>query len=179
MTQSNRPSDRRRDAADGRIDLNLLPFMNLMTLLIPFLLASIQFMTLAVVDVSMPAIAPVRTTTPPEATPEPPLELTIGITETEYLVAGRADRLAEPVAIPIGELGELTALMKEVRAERPADCDARADRGTWVPPELCNVIVAPGLGVLYERIIEVMDASRETEEQTLFPYVVVAGGVRN
>jgi biopolymer transport protein ExbD len=177
MTVSKLPSDRRRVVPDNRVDLNLLPFMNLMTLLIPFLLASIQFMTLAVVDVSMPSIAPVRTTTPPDATPEPPLELTIGITESEFVVRGKTERLAEPATIPIDDLAGLTALMVEVREERPAACDPPGTRSGWAPPEACNVILAPDSNVLYERVIEAMDATRETQEITLFPYVVVAGGV--
>ena len=49
-----KPSDRRRSAGTSLEppELNLLPFMNLMTLLIPFLLVSIQFVTLAVIDSS-------------------------------------------------------------------------------------------------------------------------------
>lgn len=177
MTHPSKPSERRCGASDGPIDLNLLPFMNLMTLLIPFLLASIQFMTLAVVDVSMPSIGPARPSTPEEVPLEPPLELTIAITETEYVVAGKAERLAVPVSIPVDELAGLTELMGQLRDERPADCDARAAGSGRTPPESCNVILAPEPGVPYEVIIGVMDATRETEARSLFPYVVVAGGV--
>ena len=53
---SQKPSDRRRSRTADEVSLNLLPFMNLMTLLIPFLLASIQFVSLAVIDSSLPAI---------------------------------------------------------------------------------------------------------------------------
>ncbi|MCP4872759.1 MAG: hypothetical protein GY898_29055 [Proteobacteria bacterium] len=174
MTESNKPSDRRRAASGDAVDLNLLPFMNLMTLLIPFLLASIQFMTLAVVDVSMPSIASVRTTSTPD---EPPLELTVGISESEFAITGKSERLPEPEIIPIDDLAALTALMVELRAERPVACDPPASRADWTPPEACNVILAPDSTVRYETVIAAMDATRETEEQSLFPYVVVAGGL--
>ena len=39
-------------------ELNLVPIMNLVTILIPFLLLSVQFVSLAVIDSTLPAIGP-------------------------------------------------------------------------------------------------------------------------
>ncbi len=153
-------------------ELNLLPFMNLMTLLIPFLLVSIQFMNLAVVDVSQPAIAPARATSPP---PEPAedLELKIAITQTEYVVAGNTDRLDPAVTLQAGEVEALARLLREVRDAVPAACDGVAGP----VPEACNVIVAPEGDVPYQAMITAMDAAREDDAGLLFPYAVVAAGV--
>ena len=39
-------------------ELNLVPIMNLVTILIPFLLMAAQFISLAVIDSTLPAIGP-------------------------------------------------------------------------------------------------------------------------
>ena len=87
-----KPSDRRRSSMSSTEvpELNLMPFMNLMTLLIPFLLASIQFVTLAVIDSSLPAIGQPQPTTEDDEDDKPPLNLTVGITTEGFTVAGSA-----------------------------------------------------------------------------------------
>ena len=85
-----KPSERRRSRASDDVHLNLLPFMNLMTLLIPFLLASIQFVSLAVIDSSLPAIGQPQPSPDKEKDETPPLNLTIGITDEGFTVAGSA-----------------------------------------------------------------------------------------
>ena len=87
---SQKPSDRRRSRTTDEVNLNLLPFMNLMTLLIPFLLASIQFVSLAVIDSSLPAIGQPQPSDKKEKDETPPLNLTIGITDEGFTVAGSA-----------------------------------------------------------------------------------------
>lgn len=85
-----KPSDRRRSRGSDDVSLNLLPFMNLMTLLIPFLLASIQFVALAVIDSSLPAIGQPQPADNNKKDETPPLNLTIGITDEGFTVAGSA-----------------------------------------------------------------------------------------
>jgi hypothetical protein len=87
---NHKPSDRRRSRTQDEVTLNLLPFMNLMTLLIPFLLASIQFVSLAVIDSSLPAIGQPQPSDDKEKDDTPPLNLTIGITDEGFTVAGSA-----------------------------------------------------------------------------------------
>ena len=56
-------------------DLDLVPIMNLVTILIPFLLMASSFVSLAAIDSTLPAIGQ-----PPEVTEEdedPPLNLSI------------------------------------------------------------------------------------------------------
>lgn len=59
--------------------LDLVPIMNLVTILIPFLLMSAQFVHLAVIDSTLPAIGPPQEV---EKDPddEPPLMLSVAIT---------------------------------------------------------------------------------------------------
>ena len=93
MSKRNR-KPRKSDEDVKEIVLNLLPFMNLMTLLIPFLLLSASFITIAVIDSSLPAIgAPQPKDKVDEEEKEPPLNLQIGITEEGFTVSGTSPLL--------------------------------------------------------------------------------------
>ncbi len=233
---SSKPSDRRRAQDTDPPELNLLPFMNLMTLLIPFLLVSIQFVTLAVIDSSLPAIGQPNPSDQPDEDETPPLNLTVGVTEDAFTVAGSAPLLgcekgasaggpggvnddkctriearhdttycAETVCrgddtcVPPGKCHDFEALHKKMIELKEVDADGKpgADYGdpcrppsteanpeSWQPPETCNVIIAPNPDVAYHVIVGVMDATRgykkegDTEATDLFPYVVIAGGVK-
>ena len=78
-------------------DLNLVPIMNLVTILIPFLIMAAEFVQLAVIDSTLPAIgAP----TPQEEKPDtPPLSLSLAITARGVTVMG-ADAVLSPEGAP-------------------------------------------------------------------------------
>lgn len=174
-------------------DLNLVPVMNLVTILIPFLLMAAEFVSLAVIDSTLPAIGPPQ---PVEEEPDkPPLNLSLAITDMGITVLG-ADAVLHPEgAPPIAEgeerpptvpcssggkctgledydWGELTRILALIKDEYPDDE---------------NVILVPDQRVKYELIVKTMDASREDrdnrgpdgEARTLFPFVVIAGGAIN
>ncbi len=88
-----KPSSRRRASRHEDMELNLLPFMNLMTLLIPFLLASMQFVTLAVIDSSLPSIGKPQPSQSTKTDDVPDLNLQIGITDQNFFVRGTAPLL--------------------------------------------------------------------------------------
>lgn len=167
-------------------ELDLIPIMNLVTILIPFLLLAAQFINLAVIDSSLPAIgAP-----PPEELDddEKPLNLSLILTGEGIYIAGADEVLAEN-GLPVGEevveptvpckrLGcpdigdydgkELTRLLGLIKDEYPTDE---------------NVILVPEAAVHYELLIVAMDAAREDpttmmdgKPRVLFPFVVIAGG---
>ena len=173
-------------------DLNLVPIMNLVTILIPFLIMAAQFVQLAVIDSTLPAIgAP----TPPDEKPDkPPLSLSLAITDRGVTVMGAdavlfpegAPEVAEgedrPPTIPCNSGGictsvedydwvKLTAKLNLVKDEYPDEEDA-------------NVILVPDNQINYEVIVQTMDASRndptkpggDGKARLLFPNVVIAGG---
>lgn len=205
-----KPSDRRRTSGGGieEIDLNLLPFMNLMTLLIPFLLASVQFVTLAVIDSSLPAIGQPQPTDKKKEDEKPPLNLTVGITDEGFTVAGSAGVLKgsgddkkgttlplksdptycaetqcrgdsscrpDPACHDFKALHELIVQVKEFDGDGDGEYDYKDEQ---------NVIIAPNPDIPYNVLVGVMDATRDykpegaTEREDLFPYVVIAGGVK-
>jgi len=168
---------------EGNAELDLVPIMNLVTILIPFLLMSAQFVSLAVIDSSLPAISTEVVETTEEDTEEK-LNLQLLITDKGFTLKGASKVLAEddPENGPViacteegcptaesynyEELTRRTALVKE----------------TW--PDEENVIFVPTSQVAYEVIIHSMDAMRNNPEEKdedgkaelLFPYVVMAGG---
>jgi biopolymer transport protein ExbD len=84
-----KPSERRNYKEEG-MELNLTPMMNLIAILIPALLISVAFVEIAVINVAAPAIgsAPEQDQPDKPDDDQPPLNLTVTITDKGYTVAG-------------------------------------------------------------------------------------------
>jgi hypothetical protein len=181
---------RKRTALVDAEELDLVPIMNLVTILIPFILMASSFVTLAVIDSTLPAIGqPQQVEQDPDD--KPPLMLSLMVTNMGITVAGAdavlfpegAPELAEgedrPPTIPCPgsecsgledyDFAELTRILGMIKDEYPDDE---------------NVILVPESRIPYEIIVKVMDHSREDVDaknsdgtaRTLFPFVVIAGG---
>lgn len=165
--------------------LNLIPIMNLVSILIPFLLMAAQFVTLAVIDSTLPAIGPpVPVDEPPD---KPPLMLSVAITNEGFTILG-ADAVLNPQGAPPEaepgptvpckerpcatiesyEFKELTRILGLIKDEYPTDE---------------TVILVPESRVPYEVLVKTMDHTREDvdvkvdgKSRLLFPAVVIAGG---
>jgi len=148
--------------------LDLVPIMNLVTILIPFLLFSAQFVTLATIDTAIPSFAP---TPDPEPDPAEPLGLRIHIEADGYLVTAAARTDPEELSIPCTRPGCADAASYD-RRELSAAL-ARIKRN-W--PNEDTVALVPHSGASYELLIATMDAARQDGRTELFPSVVVAGG---
>jgi biopolymer transport protein ExbD len=167
-------------------ELNLIPIMNLVTILIPFLIMAAQFVQLAVIDSTLPAIGPPQ---PAEETPDkPPLKLSLAITGKGITILC-ADAVLNPSGAPV---------VAEGQARPPTvPCGSGACRSVsdynWNElnkklieikdqyPDEGNVILVPADDINYEVIVKTMDASRDDKitgdgGRELFPYVVIAGG---
>jgi len=165
-------------------DLDLVPIMNLVTILIPFLLMASSFVSLAVINSTLPAIG--QESEPMDDTEDPPLSLKVAITDAGFVVQGNDELLKPegdakgkiidckqtgcpgPEAYDVEELRELLIKVKEVNEDEE------------------NVILVPESTIPYEVLIMTMDATREDPEQKgdgglpkqLFPGVVIAGGMQ-
>ena len=153
-------------------DLDLVPIMNLVTILIPFLLLGAQFMRLAVIDTALPS--PPATTT---VVPDDGLRLTVAISTEGYRVTGRDELLSGGSEVPC-----LTAGCPEPGSYDTAGLTRLlgALKGRW--PDEKYVVVVPASEVTYEVLVRTMDAAREDREGSvggvrtvLFPSVVIAG----
>ena len=172
-------------------ELNLVPIMNLVTILIPFLIMAAQFVQLAVIDSTLPAIG---TPQPSDEKPDkPPLNLSLAITDRGITIMG-ADAVLHPEGAPPTAEGE--ARPPTVPCKSGGVC-TNVDDYNWkkvtvklglikdvYPDESdANVILVPDNHVKYEVLVKTMDASREDPDtivdeksRLLFPNVVIAGG---
>jgi len=173
-------SKKRNEEAE---ELNLVPIMNLVTILIPFLLMAAQFISLAVIDSTLPAIWPPQPTQQDDT--DKPLNLSVLITDQGFTIAGAQAVLPNEggdsgPTVPCLESGcptpdsyntkELTRLLGLVKDQYPDDQ---------------NVILVPESRIQYAVLVKTMDATRESpttgvgdKPRELFPYVVIAGGVK-
>lgn len=147
-------------------ELDLVPVMNLVTILIPFLLFSASFVSLAAIDSTLPALVDEAL---PKPKPDPALELALEISTEGYelrarqplplreTVFYRQDRSTSADTWPSGELADALA---EVKREYP---------------EEDTLILVPSGSIPYEVLVRTMDAARG-QHRELFPSVVMAGG---
>lgn len=167
-------------------ELDLVPIMNLVTILIPFLLMASSFVSLAVIDSTLPAIGEPQPQDEEEKE-EDKLTLSVAITDGGYTILGAGGVLGNPdegeeagPTVPCTKPGcptpdsydikELTRLLNQIK-----------DR--YEKEE--NVILLPDSHIPYEILVLTMDATREDPDtkvdgksRLLFPYVVIAGGVQ-
>ncbi|MDP6386723.1 MAG: biopolymer transporter ExbD [Planctomycetota bacterium] len=155
--------------------LELMPVMNLVTILIPLLLMGATVVNLAVIDATLPAISDEKP--PPD---EKSLQLTVAITDQGLGLKSGAGMLEEsadldlpcdtqPCAVDGYDYRGLTDALVRIKDDHP---------------EEQNLILLPEERVPYEVLVRVMDAAREDmdtrtaqgEPRSLFPLVVMAGG---
>jgi biopolymer transport protein TolR len=149
---------------------DLVPIMNLVTILIPFLLLSVTFANLAVVDSTLPAISPI----PAPDSNEENLRMMVAITDQGFVVRGNSALLeSEPESEVAGQVlrrdgdgvypfDTLTDLMVRVKAAHPDET---------------RVVLIPEDVVDYDTIVGAMDATRDWTppgaqvKEQLFPVV--------
>lgn len=172
-------------------ELNMVPIMNLVTILIPVMLMAAQFVHLAVIDSTLPAIGP-PVEVEPEEEDKPPLNLSLIIRSDGIVVAG-ADAVMYPDGKPEAVEGEDTPPTVPCKSggtcTGPDDYDW-SELQRWLGlikdeyPDDENVILVPESKIRYEVIVKAMDFSREDRDnpgpdgkaRLLFPFVVIAGG---
>ncbi len=161
------PSTARDRRHHEDIELNLLPFMNLMTLLIPFLLMSATFVHLAVVEAALPAIAHEKV-----GPVEDGLDLKLAVTETGFVLRGSGvfvlgTEVDDGFVAEFATLDELSFAAVQLKAQWPGET---------------GFVIASDEGVAWHRLIAAMDVMRDAENadgshKALFPHPVFAGGL--
>jgi biopolymer transport protein ExbD len=177
--------------------LNLVPIMNLVTILIPVLLVAIKSLELSVIDTTLPAIQP-ESSTPQEPDPNPPLNLSMGLMRTGIRLIGADKYLFPEGAPPAGEGGERPPTIPcknqgKCRGIDDYNWDDLRKKLTMIKKEAkkedrdsSNLILVPDPSMRYEIIVMAMDTSRNNPDirddkdkpMDLFPNVVIAGGAK-
>ena len=152
---------RRKRFMERTQDFNITPFMNLMVVLTPFLLATAVFTRLAVVEIYLP----------PETGPKiessvnvvDQLVLTITITERGLIVANGDKIVSFIAATPQGyDFKSLSNILQELKTQYPNEE---------------NAIILSAPMIPYSALIAVMDATHTavmkgtTSQQVIFPNI--------
>ncbi|CAN0435613.1 unnamed protein product, partial [Laminaria digitata] len=88
---------KRTPASEEEQDLNLAPIMNMVVILIPLLLLSVVFVSVSVINVNSPSLAPGKQS---DDVGEEPEKLTVSIASGGFYVATRAGNMAPLVGCP-------------------------------------------------------------------------------
>jgi len=143
-------------------ELSLIPVMNLVTLLIPFLLMSAQFVAYAVIDTQVPAICSVGCEGDAD---EEPVRVRLDLVESGYRLQASGpglDALSEGLDLPCATPGcegpvekawDVSGLRRELNRIK--------DRH----PEVRSIILSSSDQTSYEALVLAMDATREDPEQ--------------
>ncbi len=94
------PGKGRRGLAKDE-ELNLVPIMNLVSILIPFLVMASAQVQLAVIDSTMPAISEERPEEEPEEDEDPPLQVNVVITDQGFSVRHNKSSTDEEDAVAV------------------------------------------------------------------------------
>ncbi|HQJ60094.1 MAG TPA: biopolymer transporter ExbD [bacterium] len=170
-------------------EINMRPAMNLILILIPLLLTSMESAKIAVINVATPQIGPSSVATPPTDTPEDkPLKLTVALTDRgitvfarEQVIENKDDPLGPTILKKDGEeedasgkkvnakvydLEKLVEIIQDIKDANPAEE---------------NIIITAEPNIKFKYIMEIMDATRETKVgeklKKLFPNVVLSAGI--
>ena len=171
--------------------LNLVPIMNLVTILIPVLLMAIKSLELSVIDTTLPAIGGA----PPDdetLNDKPPLALKMAITNKgirllgadEYLYpGGRPQSVGQegPPDIPCKSNGACTGLEDYDWTSLSQKLFDIKEKAKAEDRDSDSVVLLSESNIRYEILIGAMDASRifkaaDGTKSKLFPAVQIAGG---
>ncbi len=169
------------DPSEGSGELNIVPFLDIVTNIIMFLLAtSAAVMATAQLDAQLPQLGRGGS----GATAEQTLNLSVTVTPGGIVVAGSGGKLApgcrdtasgRVITVPVGtrrlpngsteayDWAALTACLAQVKTQFP---------------EETQVILSADPDIQYEQIVHAMDAMRVSGETELFPNVMLSAGVR-
>jgi biopolymer transport protein ExbD len=149
----------------------MIPIMNIFLVIIPFLLTSVSFFHIKAINTSVPVMANSTTTSVKQKKPKltvivemRPAELQISVTSKEMgfeeLEQFKRDIKAETSGIyPLIELNEFLQSLKSNY------------------PTSDTLILIPDDTIVYESIIQAMDAARNFNDNPLFPNVVLSGSL--
>jgi biopolymer transport protein TolR len=164
-----RMRDHNEELEEEAGELNLVPYMDIVTNIIIFLLASVvNQVALGNINVSSPTISSGgggAVDTPPE---RPPLNLTITVGATGYIIGASGGVLPPIPRLPTGhyDYKALTAKLKEIKETPDAAGETKATFNA-------------DANIPYDIVIPTLDAMRTAEDgKILFPDVNFAAGIQ-
>jgi biopolymer transport protein ExbD len=150
-------------------ELNLVPYMDIVTNIIIFLLASVvNQVSLANINVTVPSISAGGGSASDEPPPEkPPLNLTVSVGASGFTIAASGGVLPIVSKLPNGQYDykTLTVKLKEIKSSPDNATETKAN-------------FSADATIPYDIVVATLDAMRTTEEgKILFPDVAFAAGI--
>jgi biopolymer transport protein TolR len=158
-----RPSSRRRHPPQ-EVQINLVPMLDALVTMIAFLMFTMAFLSLNMIESPLPA----QSESKEQKADEPTLQLTVSVNEGEVMVWSPFNRI-KSVTIPNLDGGK-----GRVNAVQLHDELVRIKREF---PKENHLVVMPKANVSYETLVEVMDAARNVEKTDGVISVPNASGV--
>jgi biopolymer transport protein ExbD len=149
-------------------ELNLVPYMDIVTNIIIFLLASVvNQVALGNVNVSVPTLSSGAGAADEEKPDKPPLNLTVSVGATGFTVAASGGVLPVIPKLPNGQYDyvSLTSKLQEIKSapDNAAETKANFNADAAIP---------------YDIVVATLDAMRQNNDgKVLFPDVAFAAGI--
>jgi biopolymer transport protein TolR len=166
-----RMRDHVEEIEDEAGELNLVPYMDIVTNIIIFLLASmINQVSLANINVTVPSLSSgaAPDVNPDEPPPKPPLNLTISVGASGFTVAAAGGVLPLVPKMPNGQYDykSLTVKLKEIKSAPDNAAETKAN-------------FSADANISYDVVVATLDAMRITDEgKILFPDISFAAGIQ-
>ncbi|MEW6378960.1 MAG: biopolymer transporter ExbD [bacterium] len=164
---------KQRSETVEEVEIDLVPIMNTFLVLVPFLLLSAAFYQLKAIDTSVPVLAETGKASRQE------LEKAIRVTAVMEIKGDEIHLSAISDSLGSEELSRWDAhLAKGQRSTYPLNqvvTHLQKLKGSY--PSSDTLIIIPEESILYDTIIQAMDAARFCEDKALFPRVVLSGKV--
>ena len=204
MAMNRREEDIETDEREGG-ELNLVPYLDIITNVVLFLLASVTTgLVLGTVNSSLPEFSAAAASAEAAANPtdEPPIQLVVAVTKKEiqlFSLSGlegtvQAPKLKLTAQNGTYPYGKLTEIARDIVKRRWGDKSPMSSvggkaeclkDGKAVAPDQCRpdkateVFLVVDGDVRYEVVISAMDALREAPDGTvLFPGVIFSSGIQ-
>jgi biopolymer transport protein ExbD len=165
-------------------ELNIMPLMNIIMLLIPFLIMSTEFIKIGVINVSAPKLNNASTPqTTPQKKPKKLLNLTISVTRKGFRLLTRGNQIPDgcdisPSALQ-GKNKDKPTIAKVDGKYNVISLKKCLFKIKKEFPDEKRVIIMAEPEIKYTTISTVLDSSREkaSGKSDLFPEVVLSAGV--
>jgi biopolymer transport protein ExbD len=162
---------RNRATAGEQTDVDMVPVMNMFLVLIPFLLMSVSFFHIKAINTSVPVLSQT-----PKVGDKPISEKVTAIVEIEPN-GFHVSAISDSVAYEDLDKWDARVARKE-QAKYPLDrLVAQLTKLKLRYPASDTLIIIPDGSVIYDTIIQAMDAARYYNNNPLFPNVVLSGKV--
>jgi biopolymer transport protein TolR len=156
--------DQNEEAEEETGEINLVPYMDIVTNVIIFLLASVvNQVPLGNINVSVPTIGSGGAAV--EEPQKPPLNLTITVGASSFIIAGGGGQMPPIPKLPDGkyDFKGLQQKLMEVKKENPDETKATFNADADIP---------------YDIIVQTLDAMREDDKgKVMFPDVGLSAGI--